>query len=126
MYTVALLRELVRLRLLSNRTVAICARFANITAADKLLEGGIRFSGCVKHATRKYPMFYLSSISLNNKSDFVSAAQRNSDRNVYMIALVLRERDWRYLVSTTSIIEPADPSHQYLFKRQNKEHWMSK
>lgn len=56
----------------SNRNIYADSFFASETTAMKLWDVGLRFTGVVKTATRKFPMSYLSSVEKQRKGDFKS------------------------------------------------------
>lgn len=67
----------------------------------KLKSVGLKFTGAVKQATRKYPIKFLSSLEIQAKGYCVSVTMTGSGGGFQAMALVWLDRDRRHFLSTT-------------------------
>jgi Transposase IS4 len=94
----------------SGRVACGDSYFASVAAANALLLVGMRFSGVVKTASRKYPKAYLSGLDLlGGRGDRRAVVARDANGNPNLLAFVWVDREWRYFIASASSMSPGTP-----------------
>ena len=102
----AVLMRLVRPWAGTDRIVCADSYFASVATALALKEAGLRFTGVVKNAHRRFPLASLASRELGARGDHLSMVHLDATGRPDMLALVWVDRERRYFVSTAGICQP--------------------
>lgn len=94
--------ELVRPWLGSWRLTCGDSHFASVRTAEIMYENGMFFEGCIKNATKRYPMKPLSETALEGRGDSLSmlSSFSHDSKEYRMAAVAWVDRNRRYLIST--------------------------
>ena len=108
LHGIQVLKDLVMPWANTDRIVCADSYFASVNVALELKRIGLRFTGVVKTATRRYPMKALSEIELVDHDDFRGLVSVGYGRNS-LLAFFWMDRDRCYFISTTSSLENGVP-----------------
>ena len=102
----AVLMRLVRPWAGTDRIVCVDSYFASVATALALKEAGLRFTGVVKTAHRRFPLASLDARELGARGDHLSMVHLDATGRPDMLALVWVERERRYFVPTAGSCQP--------------------
>lgn len=93
----------------TNRHVCADSFFASVEAATLLFKNGLRFTGVVKTATRKFPMRHLGDKTMRGAGDYtslVSTVREANGTEFKLLACAWVDRNRRYFVSSAGATTP--------------------
>lgn len=105
----AVLMRLLRPWAGTDRIVCADSYFASVATALALNEVGLRFTGVIKNAHRRFPLASLASRELGSRGDQHSMVHLDATGRPDMLALVWVDRERRYFVSTAGSSQPGIP-----------------
>jgi Transposase IS4 len=101
----------------TNRVVCADSYFASVQTAKELLRVGLKFIGCVKTATREFPMAHLQAQELGEKGTRFGMVSYNDDNIPSLLALVWNDRERRYFVASTSSFQEGQPQVRHRWRQ---------
>ena len=89
----------------------VCADsyFASVNAVTVMRMMGLHFIEVVKMATKKFPMSYLSNLELVQCGDYKGLVARGTDGQPTMLSFIWMDRDCRYFIASTSLLDSGIP-----------------